>query len=189
MMWFGSRIDTAASDGMEPVFLGIGTNVGNRAANVRDALAGLRRFFTVDAVSAIYESEPFGYADQPFFWNLACRGRTPLEPRPLMAAIQALEHALGRAPTFRMGPRLIDIDILLYGDRIVEEQDLVIPHPGLTERHFVLRPLLDIDTALCDPRSRVPLSGRLAGVATHGAIRRVGSVAELLEREHRSSDD
>ncbi len=99
----------------------------------------------VEAVSSLYESEPVGGPAQPPFYNAACRWQTGLEPRPLLRFLQGLEHELGRRPGGeRWAPRPIDLDILLYGDRVLEEEDLVIPHPRLAERPFVLVPLAEV---------------------------------------------
>ena len=138
---------------MATVYLGLGSNLGNREANLRAALRGLWRMGRVEAVSSLYESEPVGgpfdsaqdRPAQPPFYNAACRWETGLEPRPLLRFLQGLEHELGRRPGGeRWAPRPIDLDILLYGDRILDEEDLVIPHPRLAERAFVLAPLVEV---------------------------------------------
>jgi 2-amino-4-hydroxy-6-hydroxymethyldihydropteridine diphosphokinase len=161
------------------VWLGLGTNVGDRARNLARALHALGRFVTVDAVSDIYQTDPVGYADQPDFWNMALRGRTALEPRALLAALQQCERDVGRTPTFRMGPRVIDIDILIYDEVSIEVPGLSLPHPGLRERAFVLLPLLDIDPRLSHPVTHGPLAAD-AAVLDAAGVRRVGSAAVLL---------
>ena len=143
---------TTPEDG---VYLGLGSNLGDRAANLRRALALLAEVMRVDARSAIYETEPWGFHQQPDFLNLVCRGSTHLEPAELLAAVKSIETNLGRLPSrCRYGPRLIDIDILLYGQCVVSGEDLHIPHPRLPERPFVLVPLAEIA-----PNLRHPLSG------------------------------
>ena len=130
---------------MAIVYLGLGSNLGNREANLRAALRGLWRMGRVEAVSSLYESEPVGGPAQPPFYNAACRWETGLEPRPLLRFLQGLEHELGRRPGGEQwAPRPIDLDILLYGDRVMDEEGLVIPHPRLAERPFVLAPLADV---------------------------------------------
>jgi 2-amino-4-hydroxy-6-hydroxymethyldihydropteridine diphosphokinase len=125
-------------------FLGLGSNLGDRVRNLERALEGLRRHIALEAVSSIYETEPVGVRDQPWFLNLVCVGTTRLKPMALLEFVQELETALGRARGERWGPRAIDIDILAYDDRIVREADLQIPHPRMTERVFVLEPLAEI---------------------------------------------
>ena len=130
---------------MAAVYLGLGSNLGNREENLRAALRGLWRMGRVEAVSSLYESEPVGGPAQPAYLNAACRLETGLEPRALLRFLQGLEHELGRRlGGERWGPRPIDIDILLYGDRVLDEEGLVIPHPRLAERPFVLVPLAEI---------------------------------------------
>ena len=129
---------------MSTVYLGLGSNLGDREANLRDALRALWRMGRVESVSSLYETEPVG-PPQPPFLNAACRFETGLEPRPLLRFLQGLEHELGRRPGGeRWGPRPIDLDILLYEDRLVDEEGFVVPHPRLAERAFVLVPLAEI---------------------------------------------
>jgi len=126
------------------VYIGLGSNLGNREANLRAALRGLWRMGRVEAVSSLYETQPLG-PEQPAFLNAACRFETGLEPRPLLRFLQGLEHELGRRPGGeRWGPRPIDLDVLLYEDRVIDEGDLTVPHPRLAERPFVLAPLAEI---------------------------------------------
>ena len=161
------------------MFLGLGTNLGDRADNLRRAVHALRGLLHVDALSAIYESAAVGYTEQPHFWNMAVRAQTSLSPRTLLDSVKQLERELGREATFRMGPRLIDIDVLMYNDALIEEDGLQIPHPRLHERPFVLRPLVDIE-----PRLQLTHLGRSAAdqLATIGeqSLRRVGSAAEVI---------
>jgi dihydropteroate synthase len=128
-----------------PVALAIGGNLGDRAATLRDAVRRLvAGGVIVDAVSSLYETPPWGYADQPPFLNGAIRGRTALSPQDLLALAKQVEHDLGRQPTFRNGPRPVDIDIALYNDQIIDEPGIQVPHPGLPERAFVLVPLAEV---------------------------------------------
>lgn len=130
---------------MTVAYLALGGNVGERAANIARALDLLgARGIRVRDVSPLYETDPVGYADQPPFLNAACRVETALTPRELLAAVKAVEAEVGRTPTFVSGPREIDLDIILYGDTVLDEPDLVIPHPRMAERAFVLVPLADI---------------------------------------------
>lgn len=131
---------------MERVFLGLGSNIGHRAANVKracrliDQIEGVRLVRT----SSLIETKPVGHEDQPDFINGVVEIETTLPPRGLLTEIKRIEHEMGRVETFRYGPRLIDIDILLFGDRIIDGPGLTIPHPRMHERLFVLGPLAEI---------------------------------------------
>jgi 2-amino-4-hydroxy-6-hydroxymethyldihydropteridine diphosphokinase len=131
---------------MTDVVLGIGGNLGDRRAFLAGAVARLaaRPDIAVIAVSPLYETPPWGKTDQPAFLNAAILIETSLTPRALLEAILAVEAGLGRRRNERWGPRVVDIDILLYGGRRVDEPGLRIPHPRLAERAFALRPLIDL---------------------------------------------
>jgi 2-amino-4-hydroxy-6-hydroxymethyldihydropteridine diphosphokinase len=139
---------------MAVAYVALGANIGDREANLRRALAELSRLGTVEAVSSFYDTAPVGYDDQPRFLNAACRLQTDLLPEDLLAALKGIEARMGRAAAVRNGPRVIDLDILLYDDLIVKTPRLEIPHPCLHERAFVLRPLAEIA-----PDARHPLLG------------------------------
>jgi 2-amino-4-hydroxy-6-hydroxymethyldihydropteridine diphosphokinase len=126
------------------VYLSLGTNLGNRPANLKQAVWSLPPQMTVKAKSKVYQTPPWGYTEQDQFLNMVVKATTYLEPEPLLKHIKRLEVALGRKATFRYGPRLIDIDILFYDDLTLNMPSLVIPHPHLHERGFVLLPLMDI---------------------------------------------
>jgi 2-amino-4-hydroxy-6-hydroxymethyldihydropteridine diphosphokinase len=159
------------------VWLGLGSNLGDRAANLAAAVRALAQRLDVRALSGVYETAPVGFADQPDFWNMVVAGRTRLEPAAFLAMLKDLEPQLGRTATFHMGPRVIDIDILLYGDEVVDTPTLAVPHAGLRERAFVLRPLLELDAGLTDPRD----GSELAGIAVDDTgVRRIGSAADVL---------
>lgn len=177
MMWSDSRIGTAAAE--RAAALGLGTNLGDRAANLRAALDGLAGLGTIERVSRVYESEPYGYAQQPRFWNMAVRLRTGLTPMNLLHEVKDLEVRIGRTPTHRMGPRVIDIDILLYGDERVDEADLHIPHTGLMDRAFALAPLLDLDPALRHPITAEALADRLSVLGAE-SLTTLGAADEVL---------
>lgn len=116
---------------------------------------------TIDAVSSVYETEPVGFREQPDFWNLTLRAHTTLPPERLVAETQRIERELGRTPSFRNAPRVIDIDLLLYGDEVVDRAGLVVPHPRMMERAFVLAPLAELDPTLRHPATGESLSERL----------------------------
>ena len=161
-------------------YLCLGGNLGDRMAaltealQILDATPGMHR----TACSSVYETEPWGVSDQPSFLNLVAAYATILAPADLLAACKSVEATVGRAPSFRWGPRLIDVDILLYGDEVVDlaEPDLQIPHPRLAQRAFVLVPLAEIapDARMPSPGDTVrrlldEVSGR-AGVVLWGSL-------------------
>jgi len=126
------------------VYLSLGSNLGDRAANLQEAISRLAALGVVSAVSSFYETEPVEVAAQPWFLNCAVTLKTKKMPRQLIGGILALEQAMGRRRLQKKGPRNIDIDILLFGSSIVETKGLTIPHPRLHERRFVLEPLAEI---------------------------------------------
>ena len=135
------------------VYLGLGSNLGDRKANLEKALQLLGERLQIEQVSSIYETEPVGYAEQPMFLNAVCRAETELGPLQLLSLIKGIEATLGRVPSFTNGPRSIDVDILFYNDFCMETADLTIPHPKIKERAFVLIPLLEIAPQLVHPIS------------------------------------
>ena len=133
------------------VFLGIGSNLDDRKENLQKAIAGLQRNLQINQISKIYETQPWGFADQPAFLNQVLSAETEFAPFELLTEIKAIEKEVGRTPTFRYGPRLIDIDILFFDDLILNEENLTIPHPMLAERAFVLVPLDEIAPQFIHP--------------------------------------
>ncbi len=137
----------------EVVYIGLGTNLGDRAGNLQRALDALPPAFQLEALSTCYESEPAIVLDQPRFLNAVVRGRTHLPPLAALRRLKALEAELGRAAGGpRYGPRLIDLDLLLYGTLILDTPELTLPHPRLHERAFVLVPLAELAPDLRHPR-------------------------------------
>lgn len=137
---------------IEPVtaYLGLGSNLGERWGNLERALNFLSQRLRLEKLSSIYDSEPVGNAQQPRFLNMACQASTTLSPAALLALSKGIEAKMGR--TGGSGaPRLIDIDILFYGDQVIKTPELVVPHPRLTERAFVLVPLVEIAPELVHP--------------------------------------
>lgn len=129
---------------MADAAIGLGSNLGNPAANVRAAIAALSQIGDVVAQSRLYRSKPWGPVEQPDYCNAVAIVRTPLAPLDLLRALKELETRLGRRPSVRWGPREIDLDILLYGDRQVDEPELTVPHPSMAARAFVLAPLAEL---------------------------------------------
>lgn len=126
------------------VFLGLGSNLEDRKNALNTAIKRLHEHIDDLTISDFFETDPVGITDQPKFLNAACSGETELNPRDLLDFILAIEKEIGRVRTIKWGPRVIDIDILFYGDRIIREPDLTIPHPFIAERGFVLLPLSQI---------------------------------------------
>ncbi len=154
------------------VYLGLGSNLGNRQDNLDRALDFLSQRLQVGKISSIYETEPVGNINQPRFLNLACQAYTRLAPTELLTLAKGIENKLGRTSSQPNTPRPIDIDILLYDQRVIETPELVIPHPRLTERAFVLIPLAEIAPALVHPASGKTVKELLEAVReTQGVFR------------------
>jgi 2-amino-4-hydroxy-6-hydroxymethyldihydropteridine diphosphokinase len=153
-------VNRSGPEGVVRVWLGLGSNLGNRVAALRTGVAELARAGLVpEAFSDLYHSRPKYLMDQPPFVNAVGRFRTRLDPRQVLAACRAAEAAAGRRPRERYGPRELDIDLLLYADRRIQEEGLTVPHPALAERLFVLEPL-----AALDPDLEVPGLGPVRGL-------------------------
>ncbi len=155
---------------MVTVFLGLGSNLGESGDLIRSAFTELSRFFLNPRLSRFWRSRARYVENQPDFTNAAFMGETDLDPRSLLKAVNTIETAHGRNRQVELekGPRSLDIDILLYGDRLIDESDLIIPHPGLWERKFALLPLLDLSPGLGDPVSGRPFSSIAAGLPAQG---------------------
>jgi 2-amino-4-hydroxy-6-hydroxymethyldihydropteridine diphosphokinase len=143
-------------------YVGLGSNLGDREESLLRAVDLLRERIEVSAVSSFRETEPWGYVDQPAFLNAAVEVETELGPRELLEVLLEVERVLGRTREGpRYGPRTIDIDLLLYGDEVVDEPGLTVPHPRLHERRFALEPLAELDPELVVP-GRGPVGDLLA---------------------------
>jgi 2-amino-4-hydroxy-6-hydroxymethyldihydropteridine diphosphokinase len=133
-------------------YLGLGSNLGKREKNLRQALTLLSLKVNLEEVSSVYETEPVGYKEQPLFLNMVCRIATNLAPEELSHLAKEIETRMGRIPSFPNAPRIIDIDILFYDNKIMETRNLTIPHPRLHDRAFVLIPLAEIAPDLVHPK-------------------------------------
>ncbi len=156
---------------MTEVFLALGSNLGDREANLEAAIAALPPDVSVLDRSPIYETDPRYILDQPPFLNMALRGRTRLDAVALLGRLKSIERELGRTPTVRFGPRIIDLDIIFFGDAVIRTPDLAVPHPALAERAFVLRPLADIAPDKRHPETRRTVRDMLAELADDGGLR------------------
>ena len=170
---------------MGPVtaYLGLGSNLGQREANLAQAVRLLAQSpqVRVRRSSSIYETAPWGVAEQPRFLNAVLEITTSLSPVALLGLAKAVEAEVGREPTFRWGPRLIDVDILLYGERVIQldDPDLQIPHPSMAERAFVLVPLAELAPELAHPTLKLPVGQLTADVEGKEGVKLWGPPIDL----------
>jgi 2-amino-4-hydroxy-6-hydroxymethyldihydropteridine diphosphokinase len=162
---------------MKQVYLGLGTNIGDRHANLEKALNLLGKRLEIVKASSVYETEPVGYKDQPKFLNAVCLAQTSLGPLQLLSLVKGIEASMGREAGFRNGPRSIDIDIILYSDMSMIDSELTIPHPRMNERAFVLIPLMEIAPAdLIHPFTKERLAELAAMVGGREGVKKVGKL-------------
>ncbi|HEX4134331.1 MAG TPA: 2-amino-4-hydroxy-6-hydroxymethyldihydropteridine diphosphokinase [Bryobacteraceae bacterium] len=160
---------------MKIVYLGLGSNMGDREALLRSALAELDRpDLKLRRVSSLYETEPIGFREQAWFLNLAAEFETELFPKQLLLRTRKIEMAMGRRRTIENGPRTIDIDILLYGNAVIQTEELEIPHPRYRDRRFTLAPLAELSPDLRDPVSHRTMAEMLADL-TGQSVRKIES--------------
>jgi 2-amino-4-hydroxy-6-hydroxymethyldihydropteridine diphosphokinase len=150
------------------VYLSLGTNLGDRLINLKNAVDRLKATCKLVASSSVYETDPWGFEEQPSFYNQVISIKTELEPLPLLRVIKGIEVDMGRIPTFRYGPRLIDIDILLYDNLMMTSNELKLPHPEMTSRTFVLTPLAEIAPKLIIPGETLDVSALYQKTGTAG---------------------
>ncbi len=158
------------------VYLGLGANLGDRQANLAQAVELLGQRLDIEKVSSIYETEPVGYKDQPLFLNAVCRVQTDIGPLQLLSLVKGIEASMGRVPNFSDGPRLIDIDIILYGDMVMMDPELSIPHPRMAQRAFVLIPLAEIAPGLVHPFSGESVEEMVANVDGIDGVKKAGKL-------------
>ena len=160
---------------MKTVYLGLGSNLGDREQNLESALARLAApDLRVLRVSSIYETEPVGFAAQRWFMNLVAEVQTDLFPMQLLSRIGKVERALGRVRSMKNGPRTLDVDILLYGKAVIRSAQLEIPHPRMAQRRFVLAPLAELTPDLRHPVTHQTIRAML-DAAPPLAMRKAGS--------------
>ena len=158
------------------VYLGLGSNLGERQANLARALKLLSESVHIEQASSLYETEPVGHTEQPLFLNAICRVQTELGPLQLLSLIKGIEASLGRVPGFPNAPRPIDLDIILYGDLVIETPELTIPHSRFKERAFVLIPLLEIAPDLRHPVSGDRIKDMAAVVEGQDGVKKIGEL-------------
>jgi 2-amino-4-hydroxy-6-hydroxymethyldihydropteridine diphosphokinase len=167
------------------VYLSLGSNVGDRAKNLQDAIAALRNAgVRVVQTSSLYETEPVDYLDQPWFLNCAVEAETELAALDLLCTLRGIESQMGSKKLIAKGPRLIDIDILFYGDEVIDTPELQVPHPRMHLRRFVLEPLAEIAPNAHHPGSHLSISELLARTPDKSAVR---VVAALHLGQHRGA--
>lgn len=168
-------------------YLGLGANLGDRLQQLRQAIDMLNhtKGISVSRLSSVYETTPVGYVEQPIFYNMVIEIQTTLTPTNLMYVCLQVEKKLKRVREIRWGPRTIDIDILLYGDRVIRQPELVIPHPRMAERAFVLVPLQELAGDL-----PIPGTGRTVGECIRGLQGEQGirKLKENLKKNKETTD-
>lgn len=158
-------------------YLSLGSNVGDRAKNLRDAIAALRNVgIDVTRISSMYETEPVDYLDQPWFVNMAVEAQTELAPSALLEILRGIETQMGSKKLITKGPRLIDMDILLYGNEVIDTPELQVPHPRMHLRRFVLEPLAEIAPNVRHSISGLSVSEMLTRTPDKSAVRVVAGL-------------
>lgn len=165
---------------MSIAFIGLGSNMGDKAASLKRAIEELGKVqgTRVLAVSSFYKTEPVGDVEQDWFINAAAEIETSLAPRELLNRLLDIEKDLGRVREVKWGPRIIDLDILLYDDLVMDEEGLVIPHPYLHERGFVLMPLAEISPEVMHPKLKKSMSELMKGIHNNYKIENIGGLSE-----------
>jgi 2-amino-4-hydroxy-6-hydroxymethyldihydropteridine diphosphokinase len=154
-----------------PAYISAGSNLGDRRAHLEFALVELENAGTVMQVSPLFETEPVGYSDQPWFLNAAIEIATPLSPLELLHRCREIETSRGRKRSFPNAPRTLDLDILFYGSAVIRNADLIIPHPRLAERKFVLEPMARIAPDFVHPTLKLPIRALLEDCPDSSRVR------------------
>lgn len=158
---------------MSTAYISIGSNMGNRYNYLKGAVEQLTSHSRIEvtAISSIYETDPIGYTDQEPFLNMVIKVNTPLSPHELLLEIQKVENDLGRKREIKWGPRTLDLDILLFNNENIETEKLIIPHPRMHERSFVLVPLMEIDQHIVLPTTKMSISLIIEGLQDREGVR------------------
>jgi 2-amino-4-hydroxy-6-hydroxymethyldihydropteridine diphosphokinase len=156
--------------------IGIGSNLDDRFSNLYNSIGLLVQECHIMCISSVYETEPDGYKDQPEFLNCVAKINTELQPHQLLQELKGIEGIMGRTPSFLNGPRLIDLDILLYGNCIMQTAELTLPHPRLHERAFVLVPLCEIEPDLVHPVLHKTIKELLIELKNGAAVKKWGKI-------------
>ena len=154
------------------VFIGLGTNLGSRERNLKKALEHIKAFIKIEHTSSIYETEPVDYEDQAWFLNMVIKGTTKLSAIHLLEKLQSIEDSMGRVRTIKSGPRIIDLDILFYSDKIINCDDLIVPHPEIQNRSFVLTPLQEIAPEFMHPKLKKKMTHLLNRLKQNKQVRK-----------------
>ncbi len=169
---------------MATAYLGLGSNIGNRKKNLTNAIGMLSQYVKVEELSSIYETEPEGFTQQPLFLNAVCRISTELSPEDLIDLVKKIESDIGRKPSFPNAPRPIDIDILLYNDKIIHSRSLTIPHPRLARRAFVLVPLAEIAPGIIHPENGASISQLFENLGSITGVNKWDNTKESNQRRY-----
>ena len=159
------------------MYLSLGSNIGDRSANLASAIEELGKLGEVEAVSSFYETEPVEFTSQPWFVNCAVKLSTEKMPKQLLSAVLSIEQQMGRRRTQRKGPRILDIDILLFGNSVIDTSGLTIPHPAMHERRFVLEPLAEIAPEVRHPVFKRTIRELRDALPAGQAVRRMPTTA------------
>ena len=158
------------------IYFSLGSNVGDRKSHIEHALKHLDSILNINAISSIYETSPQGYKDQSNFYNLVCSTNNMIDIYELLEICKNIEIHCGRTPNFINGPRILDIDIISYGDQLLEREDLQIPHPRMHLRLFVLIPLAEINPDWVHPKLNVSIEKLIEENTDQGDILNIGRV-------------
>jgi GTP cyclohydrolase IV len=169
------------------VYLGLGANMGNRQGNLVQAIQSIRASASVESIASFYETKPTGFLEQPDFLNTTCQITTSLSPLELLHFLNQIEKQMGRQISFRDAPRPIDIDILLYDNLVLNTPDLIIPHPSMADRAFVLVPLAEIASTVIHPTLNLPISELLKRVDQSGIRGLYGGLYDYLTKDIQES--
>lgn len=157
--------------------LSLGSNLGDREQNLRDAVRRVQSLGTIRSISSVYETEPVEFTDQPMFLNCALALETAASPDQLMLHLLEIEKAMGRQRTQKKGPRVIDLDILLFADQVVNTPEVTIPHPAMHQRRFVLEPLAEIAPETKHPVLKKTARELLKDLPPGQSVKRLGKIA------------